>query len=507
MKHLFSIAVVLALVFGLVACGSAEEGAEHDEPFEIVYAQGADAGTLLAMEYIDHTTHTVIMNTYDSLIDRDPADMSFIPRLATEWEVLDDLTWEFELRDDVYFHNGAHFTSEAVKFTIEYILDEDNEMAYLGRYSPITEVEIIDDYTLRIHTSAPMPILMDRLTSFHPLEPGYVQEVGHQQAAENPIGTGPMKFVSWDKEERIVLEKNEDYWGREIHVDRITFRPIPEFSTRTASLMTGEVDIIRDVPGHMVDEVNASEFAEVRAIPSSRINYIALVNLKEGPMQSKLVRQAMNYAVNVPEMIEYVLDGYGNQMAGCLSELNRHYNPDLEPYPYDPDRAVELIREAGYEPSELSLVLDTPDGRYPQDREVALAVADYLSEIGIDVEVRVNEWGTHLEKIMERETGDMFLLGWGPALEAQGTIESLMSTDRTYSGFGLPDLDVMIAEATQVVDLDEQVRVWREIEAILYEEAAWIFLWQQYDAYGVSKRLDWTPRADEVSDVLDMRPR
>jgi len=503
----------------LAACGSQptepeptdteepEATEEPAEPFEVVYAQGADAGTLLAMEYIDHTTHTVIMNIYDPLITRDPKDMSYAPCLATEWQNLDDLTWEFKLRDDVYFHNGAQFNAESVKYTIEYILNPDNEMAYLGRYSPIEEVEIVDDFTVRFHTSEPMPILLERITSLHFLEPGYVEEVGHQHAAENPIGTGPMKFVSWDKEEQIVLEKNEDYWGGEVAIDRLIFRPIPEFSTRVAGLMAGEIDIIRDVPGHMVDQVNASEVAEVRTIPSSRINYIALVNLKEGPMQDKRVRQAMNYAVNVPEMIEYVLDGYGKQMACALSEINVHHNPDLEPYPYDPDKAVELIREAGYEPEDLNLILDSPEGRYPQDREVAMAVADYLREIGINIEVRVNEWGNHLEKIMERETGDMFLLGWGPAFEAQGTIESLMTTDRTYSGFGLPEMDAKVAEAVKVVNLEDQIRVWNEIEAEFYEEAPWIFLWQQYDAYGVSTKLDWTPRADEVSSVLDMSPK
>ncbi len=524
------LAVLLALGLMMAACGPAEDvepdepeepeepedpddpeeepdPEEPAEPLEVVFAQGSDAGTLLAMEYIDMTTHSVIQNIHDPLITRDPETMEYAPALATDWEVIDDTTWKFNLQDDVYFHNGEHLTAEHIEFTMEYILDPDNEMDYRGRYERVEEVEVIDDYTLKIHTDGPMPILEYRLTSFYPLEKGYLNEVGHDEAAVNPVGTGPMEFVQWDHEERIVLEKNEDYWQGEVQVDELIFRPVPEFSTRVAGLLTGEIDIIRDVPGHMVDEVNASDLAEVRGIPSSRINYIALVNLQEGPMQNKKVRQAMNYAVDVDELIEHVLDGHANQMAGALSELNVHHNPDLEPYPYDPDRAVELIEEAGYDPEELELVLDSPTGRYPMDEEVALAISDQLGEIGIDVEVRINEWGHHLDIIMERETGDMFLLGWGPALEAQGTIESLMTTDRTYSGFSDPELDEMVEEAINVVEPEEQLEIWHEIEEHVHEEAPWIFLWQQYDMYGVSQDLDWTPRADEVTNVWDMGPK
>lgn len=493
-KSFLVLSFVLVFIFTVTFFGWSYLEASNSQ---VVVGLGADARTLLSMKFIDRTTHDPISNIHDSLITRDAQTMQYIGNLATDWMVIDDYTWEFILRDDVIFHNGAPFTAEAVKFTVDFINDPENDMAYRGRYSPIREVEIIDDYTVRFHTSEPMPILLDRLTSFYPLEPGYVTEVGQNVAAQYPIGTGPYKFVEWQKEERIVLERFTDYWQGEPEIHQLIFRSIPEFSTRVASLMVGELDVIRDVPGHMVDSVNNSRDAEVRAIPSSRVNYIALVNLKEGPMQSQEVRQAMNYAINVPEMIEYVQDGFATQMAGCLSVLNRHHNPILDPYPYDPEKAIELIRATGYDPSTMHLLLDSPDGRYPQDRETALAIADYLRDIGITVEVRVNEWGTHLDRIINRDTGDMFLLGWGPALEAQGTIESLMMQERTYSGFGLPYLDELIEQAIPIVDPEEQLEAWYKIQEYVQEEAPWIFLWQQHDLWGVNSELEWTPRADE----------
>ncbi len=502
--------LALVMVVALAACGSEEpadngvtDPGDDDEVSQVVVALGADARTLLSMKFIDWTTHVPISNIYDALLTRQP-DMTIVAHLATEWTYLDDETLEMKLRDDVTFHNGEPFNAAAVKYTVEYINNPDNDMAYAGRYAPVAEVEIVDDYTVRFHTSGPMPILLDRLTSFYPLEPGYVEEVGQDKAATEPVGTGPYKFVEWQVDERIVLEKNEDYWGGVPTIDRMVFRPIPEFSTRLASLMTGEIDLMRDVPGHMVDLTNASENSEIRAIPSARINYLALVNLKEGPMQSKLVRQAMNYAVNVPELIEYVQDGNATQMAGPLSILNDDYHA-MDPYPFDPGKAVDLIREAGYEPSDMKLLLDTPDGRYPQDKEVAFAIAAQLADIGIDVQVRVNEWGTHLDRIINRDTGDMFILGWGPALEAQGTIESLMTTTRTYSGFGLPWLDEKVAAAVPVVDPVQRAAVWREIQEDAFEEAPWVFLWQQHDLWGVNVNLVWTPVADERIQAFHMR--
>lgn len=472
---------------------------------EVIIGSPADARTLFAMKFIDLATHDPISNIYDPLITRDRDTMEYIGYLAYDWEVLDDLTWEFYLHEGIEFHNGAPFNADAVKFTIDYINDPDNEMAYRGRYANIHTVEVIDDYTVRFHTTDPMPILLDRLTSCYILEPGYVQEVGEEQASLHPVGTGPYEFVRWDQGREIVMEAFANYWLGAPEVERVVFRPIPEFSTRVAALLVGEIHVIRDVPGHMVQRVDSAQRTEVRGIPSSRVNYIALVNFQEGPLQDKKVRQAFNYAVNVPELIEYVLDGSGTQMAGSLAVINPEHDPTLTPYPYDPDKAIAMIQEAGYEPEEIKLVLDTPDGRYPQDREVAMAIADELGAIGIQVDVRVNEWGTHLDRIINRNTGEMFLLGWGPAFNAQGTIESLMTTERTYSGFGLPYLDELVAEAVYLVEPEAMVEAWNEIQQIVYDEAPWIFLWQQHDLWGVNQNLDWTPRADERVLGFEMR--
>jgi peptide/nickel transport system substrate-binding protein len=221
------------------------------------------------------------------------------------------------------------------------------------------------------------------------------------------------------------------------------------------------------------------------------------VNLRPGPMQDVRVRRAMNHAVNVDELISQVLKGRATRMCGPLAPANVDFAP-VECYRYDPQRAVALFKEAGIDPARLQLTLDTPSGRYPLDKDVSLAIAAQLQKLGITTNVVVNEWGTHLDKIKNRNTGDMFFLGWGPALHGQGTIEPLFKADATYSSYGNnKGLDEKIARAVTLVDGKARAAAYADLQKAIRDEAPWVFLWQQHDLYGVAQTVEWTPRADE----------
>jgi peptide/nickel transport system substrate-binding protein len=280
-------------------------------------------------------------------------------------------------------------------------------------------------------------------------------------------------------------------------VSRVTFRFIPEFSARLAALLSGEIDIMKDVPPQVADTVDRSGRAKVRATVSSRINYLALVNLKPGPMQDLRVRRAMNHAVDVEELIAQVLKGRATRVCGPLAPTNVDYAP-VECFKHDPERARTLFKEAGVDPAKLSLTLDTPSGRYPLDKDVSLAIAAQLQRLGITTNVVANEWGTHLDKIKNRNTGDLFFLGWGPALFGQGTMEPLFRADQTYSSYGNNKvLDEKIARAVTIVDAKGRAAAYAELQKLVHEEAPWVFLWQQHDLYGVAAHVEWQPRADE----------
>jgi peptide/nickel transport system substrate-binding protein len=476
---------------------------------EVVVGLGAEPRTMLAMTIVDWTTNNMLEHIYDRLLDRDAKTFKPKPMLAESWKVINDTTWEFKLRKGVKFHNGEPFTAASVKATIDYALDPANKSHYnsVSYWGPVKEVQVVDDLTVRFVTKQPWPNLIDRasLTDSLIMPAKALKELGPAKLAEKPIGTGPFRFVEWKRDERLVLERNPDYWQGPADASRVIFRFIPEFSARMAALLSGEIDIMKDVPPHATDAVDRSGRAKVRATVSSRINYLALVNLKPGPMQDVRVRRAMNHAVNVDELIQQVLRGRATKMCGPLAPANVDYAP-VECYKHDPARAQALFKEAGVEPSKLQLTLDTPSGRYPLDKDVSQAIAAQLGRLGIKVNVVINEWGTHLDKIKNRNTGDMFFLGWGPALWGQNTTQPLFKADQTYSSYGNnATVDDKVAKATTITDAKARAAAYAELQKLLHDEAPWVFLWQQHDLYGVASQVEWTPRADEKVWMYDAR--
>jgi len=467
---------------------------------EVVVAFAAEPRTLLPVTIVDWTTNNMVEHMYDRLVDRDPKTYKPIPMLATSWKVVDNTTWEFSLRSGVKFHNGEPFDAQSVKATMDYIKDPANKTHYASRWSLVKEVQIVDPYTVRFITEKPWPGLIDRISASDMLvmPPKALRAEGPQGLLAKPVGTGPFKFSQWVRDEKLVVVRNDDYWKGKPELKTVTFRFIPEFSARLAALLAGEIDIMKDVPPHAVDLVDRSGKATVRATVSSRINYLALVTLRPGPMQDIRVRQAISHAINVDELIQQVLRGRASKMCGPLSPINVDYSPKVQCLKHDVKQAQALLKSANIDPARLVLTLDTPSGRYPLDKDISQAIASQLGRIGITVNVVVNEWGTHLDKIKNRATGDMFFLGWGPALDAQGTIEQLFQGSMTYSSYGGNKLlEDKIQTAITLVDPKKRLEAWADIQQMVALEAPWVFLWQQHDLYGVANWIDWQPRADE----------
>src|SRR5438067_3335602 len=503
-----SIVLALTLALSLLGVGSAA-AQDRTRTKEVVIGLGAEPRTMLGVTIVDWTTNNMLEHIYDRLLDRDAKTLKPKPMLATGWKVVNDTTWEFPLRQGVRFHNGEPFTAQSVKATFEYMLDPATKSHYntAAYWKPVKEVQVVNDYTVRIVTEKPFPSVIDHvsLTNLLILPGKALKDLGPQKLAEKPIGTGPFRFVEWKRDERLVLERNPDYWQGPADVSTVTFRFIPEFSARMAALLSGEIDIMKDVPPHAIDAVDKSGRAKVRSAVSSRINYLALVNLKPGPMQDVRVRRAMNHAVNVEELIAQVLRGHATKMCGPLAPANVDYAP-VECYKHDLPRAQALLKEAGLDPAKLALTLDTPSGRYPLDKDVSLAIAAQLQRLGIKTNVVVNEWGTHLDKIKNRNTGDMFFLGWGPALHGQGTMQPLFLADQTYSSYGNnKTIDDKIARAQMLLDPRARAEAYAELQRLVHDEAPWVFLWQQHDIYGVAQSVEWTPRADEKVWMYDAK--
>jgi len=471
---------------------------------QVVVAQGVDPSTLDPHNHQETPAFNILSNMFDHLLQRSP-DLKIEPLLAESYQLIDDKTWEFKLRKGIKFHNGEDFNAEAVKFSLERIANPDNKMKQFTSLKFIDHVDVVDAYTARIVTKEPFAALPAFLCLYGAIvPPQYVKEKGDTYIATHPVGTGPFKFVKWNKDDQLVMEANPSYFRGAPHVKTVVFRPIPEASTRLAALLTGEVDIITNVPPNLVPQIEGSGQAFISTAPSVRVIFLGIDTLKGGPMADKRVRQALNYAVDVNAIIQNVLEGHGFRVATPLTKDHFGYNPNVKPYPYDPDKAKKLLAEAGY-PDGLDLVLNSPDGRYLNDKQVAEAIAGQWQKVGIRTQAKTHEWGNYVTMAYSRNAGPVYLLGWGNSTyDADNTYFPWFHTGELLATYSHPEIDKLLEEARGTMDEARRLELYHNVAEKLAEDAAWVFLYQQEDIYGANNRLNWKARPDERLVMFDV---
>jgi peptide/nickel transport system substrate-binding protein len=496
------IGIVVALV--TVVLAAVPSGALAAPEGQIVIAQGGDPSTLDPHMHAENFTFAVVHNVFDHLVRRFVKDgqLAHEPGLATSWTAVNPTTWEFKLRPGVKFHNGEDFNAEAVKFSIERVLNPEQKARWRWAFADIERVEVVDPLTVRIVTKVPFPTLITNLAFCMPIvPPKYVREKGDTHVATNPVGTGPFKLVRWRKDDALVLEANEGYWRGAPRIKTLVFRPIPDESTRVAALSAGEVDIARGVPPSLVKQIADNPRTRISRVPSALNIHVILDTLKEGPLRDRRVRQAINYGVDKEGIIKSILEGNGGAVGGPLTPVMFGFAPDVKPYPYDPERAKRLLAEAGFAQG-ISLTLNSPNGRYLKDKEVNEAIAGQLSRIGIRTQVAVHEWGTYVSKWPDGLV-PMYMIGWAGTWDADGIMFPLLRTGQRFSRWSHPDFDALIDKARRTLDQGERVKLYRQATQLAHDEAPWLFLFHGMDIYGVSRAVaDWEPTSDESTSTV-----
>lgn len=495
-----SIALALALLVSLGGCTAAGQGEEK----VLIVAQGVDATTLDPGMHSETTTGNVERQIFDTLIQLDD-DMQQQPGVATSWSAVDGITWEIEIRSDIKFHDGSQLTAEDVKFSIDRILDPANNSSQVSNLSAISQVIVNNPQQVTIKTAEPYPVLPARLANLRIVPKEYVERVGNATFSQEPIGSGPYKFVSWMKDESVTLEANQEYWGGVPEIDKVVFKPIPEAASRVMALQAGQVDIAVNVPPDQIPAVDASNRASIARVASSRTIYVPIMAY-EGPLADQRVRLAINHAVDVPTIISELLGGNGIAMTQVLNEMNFGYDPSLQAYGYDPDQAAQLLAEAGYSDG-FKLRLSTPSGRYMMDKEVAEAIKGQLEAVGIEVELKPVEWGVYVDQIMSRtlpQNTDLWLIGWGNSLfDADGSIYSWFHSGERYYYYAADparaqEIDLLLDRGRTTLDPAAREEAYHTALKKLHDDVPWLLLYQQMDIYGVSSRVEWSPRADEA---------
>lgn len=508
---LYSLFTMIFFLLLLTACGGGDDEATDADPEVedggddeqvLIYARGGDSTSLDFASTSDGESSRVTRNIFESLVTYDEDSFEIVPALAHDWDISDDgKKYTFYLEEDVKFHDGTDFDAEAVKINFERWSDPDHEYSFaddgyvyalyeslFGGYQGdddhvIDEINVIDDYEIEFVLKEPLGPFLQNMAShyFAITSPAALEEYG-SDIDENPVGTGPFKFVSWEKDDKIVLEKFDDYWKDGLpKLDKVIYEVIPDNAARVVALRSGEVDIIDDVNPDEGENIEAEEGLELYTREANNVGFLGFQTEKE-PLDDKLVRQAISHAIDTEAIVDALYAGYAEEGVGMLPPGYLGYHEGLEAYEHDLEKAEELLAEAGYEDGfDIEFwVMPVSRPYMPDPEKVAEIIQNDLDKIGINTEIVIEEWAPYIDKTTDGEH-EMYLLGWSGANgDPDYFLTSLLHSDsiggENRSFYTNEEVDQLLDEAKATVDEDERAELYKEAQEIIHEDAPEVYM-------------------------------
>ena len=452
------------------------------------------------------------------------------PALALSWEPLSPTLWRIRLRAGVHFHDGSPFTADDVAFTLARAPDVPNSPASFALYTrAIAAVTVLDPLTVEIRTDAPRPTLPMELStvgiiSRRAAEGARTADFNSGRAA---IGTGPFRFVEWTPGERIVLTRNPNYWGPAPAWERVVFRVITNDSARSAALISGDVDIIEAVPAAMLERVRARADLASVGTPGNRLLYLAMdqaaevsanalaptgTPLARNPFRDVRVRRAVSLAIDRAALADRVMHGAATPAGQVLPPGYTGVHPAIGPDPFDPARARALLNDAGFGDG-FATTLIAPNDRYPNDEQLAQAVAQMLARVGIRVRVEATPGAVVLQRASRGEFG---LMMWGITSETGETTSSLRSLlvlpgsrlggQANRGRYSNPEVDGLLERSVAEMDLAARASLIDAVSEIAARDVAFISLVYPQNIWAMRRTIAYRPRSDGYTLAMDVRP-
>jgi peptide/nickel transport system substrate-binding protein len=475
-------------------------------------------------------------NVYEGLTAYDQ-NLQLVPGLATSWENTGPTTWVFELREGVTFHNGNAFTADDVIFSWRRSLTDGSDMKGYG--SKVSEMTKVDDYTIEMETPAPNPILPRELVFLYVMDKEWSEANGAEEAtspqaadetatyaAQNANGTGPFIVTERQADVKSVFERFDGYWGDiPTNVETIEFTPISQAATRVAALISGQVDLVYPVPVQDWQRLEDAEGVAPLTGPEARTIFLGMDQSRdellysnvegENPFKDMRVRQAFAHAISLEAINDKIMRGAATPSGLMVAPQINGHNPELNDiYPYDPERAKELLAEAGY-PDGFTVGMDCPNNRYVNDERICQAVVGLLARVGVEVDLNAQPKSKYFAKVLAQNDYDtsFYLLGWTPGtIDSHNVLYNLLACQDEDTGAGLFNLGNYCNE--RVSELEKMVQTETDPETrqalideaftIVKEEYGYVPLHQQPLSWGVREGLDVAQRPDNVLDFRNV---
>ncbi|MFL5761346.1 MAG: ABC transporter substrate-binding protein [Thermomicrobiales bacterium] len=436
---------------------------------------------------------SIIHSIYDSVLQYQPnGEIELL--LAKSLTQSDPLTWEIELVPDVKFHNGEPLTSQAVTFAIAHLVDDKTASQVGGNFKIIERVEEIDELKARLHLSAPAPWLPSMMAAWLTLLPP--DYAAANDFAATPVGTGPYKFVEYAQGDHLALEANPDYFqsspkGQPI-AKKVTFRFVPEAITRVADLLSGSAGIIRTDPGNG-ELLEQQGLASVVAEPVSGSSFIRIATDAE-PFRDARVRQALNFAVDVDTIIHALFYGHGSHLASLFVEGGLGFDPNLTPFPHDPEKAKSLLAEAGFPTGFSTQIEHTVD----EGIDVIEAIVGQLGAVGIKAERQPRDKAAFNQSWKDPKAAPLRFVTWRPLFDPYTLLSLVISNQGFLSRYSSDTAQPLIDAGAVEPDPAKRAQTYQQLAKVLQDDPAAIYLYNLTALYGTAKGVpEWTQRPDD----------
>ncbi|WP_060207161.1 ABC transporter substrate-binding protein [Sporosarcina koreensis] len=432
-------------------------------------------------------TEAVLTNMFSYLYKRTD-ELELQPDLAESYQIIDDKTWEFKLKPGVTFHNGDPLTAEDVKFTFERVA-KDPSLKRNSYFTNFEEVEVVDELTLRIHTKTTEPLMLNRISrnGLGILPKKYIEENGLEHFLKNPIGSGPYQFKEWAKDSHITLTSYKDHFELKPEWDKVVFRVIPETSTRVGELIAGGVDLISNVPPTEWDRINDNDGTSITEGDSTRVMQLIVRHTEGSVTSDPRVREAIDLAINKEVLVDHINKGAAipTRTGTPFGVTGAH--PDLNnSFVYDPERAKKLLEEAGYG-NGVEINLQSSNGRYTLDSDVAQIIATMLEEVGFKVNLELLENSRYLDVYDAHQNKELFLIGLSNSLfDGSHALEYFYTEGaKGMTDYSNPEFDKLFALSEENMNLEEREQQLQKMQEIVAEDRPNINLYQMKTAYGI----------------------
>lgn len=485
--------------------------AASEEPLTVVFAQNADPTNIDPHKVCgDHGAN--IHRQITEPLTKFDENWVLQPWLAESWENPSDTEWIFHLKEGIFFTDGESFNAEAVVYNLDRGASTEFPRQAMEYRDVYDHSEAVDEYTVKVYLTAPCAIFPQYMSDMEVLSPAYAEKVGEEGSNSDICGTGPYILESWVPDQQITLVKNENYWRGEPEVDTFIVKNIPEESTMIAELMNGTVDVVSNISFEYKDMLEGSSIAHTAAKLERRVLYIGFNTTSWTPNPQLLdvrVRQAINYAVDRQALIDNIMGGYGKKLASFWREDFVPYDASLESYyDYNPEKARELLAEAGYADG-FDITIQSHTGTTSKQHEICQAVAKYLEDVGIRCTVEPVEYNTMRGIIIngqsQEKTAGMFCWSWAgkPGL-TDSWLTGIVKSDGMSSYNCIEGYDELCDQILAIGDPEDRADLYMEIQKKLIEDPPYLYQWQAEAIYGVSTRIDWEPNAFMYIEAFDM---